>query len=106
MAIDLLKLAGRDNPIPTPSVPVSTGPPKPGAKLAEEFQKIFGDQLAELVNVTQESARLDRDFAAGVEGVGIDDVMISAAKSGLAVDAALQIRNLAFRAFQTLTQLR
>lgn len=76
-----------------------------GAQVVDEFSNILKEKMGDLVGVTQESARADRDFAAGKTD-NIHEVMMSAAKASLAVDTAVQIRNLAIRAYQSLVQLR
>lgn len=79
--------------------------PGAGAALADEFSNILDEKLGDLVSTTQDAARLQRDFAAGKTD-NIHEVMIAGAKANLAVETALQIRNLALRAYQTLSQLR
>lgn len=105
MSIDLLSLrVGATAEKPAAAEPTSK-PPGAGSQVAGEFASILRGKLDDLVDVTTESARLDRDFAAG-KTENIHEVMVAAAKSGLAVETALQIRNLAVRAYTTLTQLR
>lgn len=103
MSIDLLKLT----PQPQPAAePVAKGASSTsGAGLAGEFEKIFGEQMQNLIGVTQKSEQLDRDFAAG-KSDNIAAVMVAGAEAGLAVETALQVRNMALRMYQTLTQLR
>jgi flagellar hook-basal body complex protein FliE len=102
--MDLMKLVP---PMPDKvlETPVATPKMGAGAHVAQEFGNILKEKMGDLVEVTQESARADRDFAAGKTD-NIHEVMISAAKASLAVDTAVQIRNLAIRAYQSLTQLR
>ena len=76
-----------------------------GAVVAEEFKNLLKEKIGDLVDVTQTSSRMTRDFVAGKVD-NLHEVMIASAKSGLAVDTALQIRNLAIRAYQNLSQLR
>lgn len=75
------------------------------ASLVENFSSILSENLGGLVETTQDAARLQRDFAAGKTD-NIHEVMIAGAKANLAVETALQVRNLALRAYQTLSQLR
>jgi flagellar hook-basal body complex protein FliE len=108
MTLDLMKLVPSaparesDKPSIRRSTVVGGGA---GSVVAEDFKSLFKEKLGALVDVTQESSRLTRDFAAGKVD-NIHEVMISAAKSGLAIDTALQIRNLAIGAYQKLSQLR
>ncbi|RMH56223.1 MAG: flagellar hook-basal body complex protein FliE [Candidatus Hydrogenedentota bacterium] len=84
---------------------VASAPPKPGAELVQEFGKILGEKLESLIDVTQTSERMARDFAAGkVEN--LHEVMIAGAKADLAIETAVQVRNLAVRAYQNLTTMR
>lgn len=76
-----------------------------GSDVASEFQNILSGHLKSLVKVSQHSNKMDRDFAAGKVN-NVHDVMVAAARSSLAMDTAIQIRNLAVRAYQKLTQLR
>lgn len=103
MSIDLLKLTPQPRPTeePTPKSSSSAS----GAGLAGEFEKIFGEQMQNLIDITQKSERLDRDFAAGKTD-NINAVMVAGAEAGLAIETALQVRNMALRMYQTLTQLR
>lgn len=102
--IDLMKLVppAPVKPTQAPEVAPKLGA---GAHVVQEFGSILKEKMGDLVAATQESARADRDFAAGKTD-NIHEVMVSAAKASLAVDTAVQIRNLAIRAYQTLTQLR
>lgn len=105
MAMDLLKLTGRSMAENT-GVKIPDEKKPPGDELVGNFQDIFGEKINELVDITQHSAKMKRDFAAGVEGVDIHDVTIASAQAGLAVESAIQIRNLALRAYQTFSNLR
>jgi flagellar hook-basal body complex protein FliE len=102
--LDLMKLVPSATERPAES-PLTTPKMGAGAHVVQEFGSILKEKMGDLVAATQESARADRDFAAGKTD-NIQEVMISAAKASLAVDTAVQIRNLAIRAYQTLTQLR
>ena len=102
--MDLMKL--------TPKMPEAFQKPKKdeeskgaGASLADTFSQILDEKLGDLVGATQDAARLQRDFAAGRTD-NVHEVMIAGAKANLAVETALQVRNLALRAYQTLSQLR
>lgn len=99
--IDLLDL--------TPRPPVEAGraaaPAARGPDLGDEFARILAEKVGEMNDLQRESARLDRALAAG-EAVDIHQVMIAAAKANLALDLAVQVRNLALRAYTQVTQIR
>ncbi|HBW47756.1 TPA: hypothetical protein DEF17_07480 [bacterium] len=94
--IDLEKASAKKEIIPEKA---------PGADIAQSFKSLLENKVNDLVAVTQESDKLDRDFEAG-KTEDVHQVMVAAAKSQLAIDTALQVRNLAIRAFTSLTQLR
>lgn len=73
--------------------------------VVEEFSKLLSEKIGGLIETTQNSARLQRDFAAGKTD-NIHEVMIAGAKSSLVIETALQVRNLALRAYQALSQIR
>lgn len=109
MIDDLLKLTPRP---PGEDAAERAGSARPaqvkigaGAQVVDDFRKLYHEQLAGLVDVTTHSDRLDRAFAAGKTD-NIHEVMVAAAQSSLALETAMQVRNIAVRAFQTLTQLR
>ncbi len=110
MIDDLLKLTARPPGIDsfersareTASTAIKPGA---GAQAAEDFQKLFQENIQNLASVTTHSDRMDRAFAAG-ETDNIHEVMVAASHANLALETAMQIRNIAVRAFQTLTQLR
>ena len=110
MSMDLLKMTAR---LPEamgehaaggagakPSVPLGAG-----AQVASDFGKLFQENVNSLVDVTAHSDRLDRAFAAG-QTDNIHEVMVAAAQANMALETAMQVRNIAVRAYQTLTQLR
>lgn len=99
---DLVPRARETADDPGPSVKPARGS---GADLIGEFEKILRSEMNDLVAVTQEESRLNRDFAAGKVD-NVHEVMTAAAKANLAMETAIQIRNLAVRGFQRLTQLR
>lgn len=76
-----------------------------GASLIGDFQKILGEKLGDLVGATGEAAKMQREFAAGKTD-NIHEVMIAGAKANLAMETAMQVRNLALRAYTQLSQLR
>jgi len=85
--------------------PAKAGSKKGAASLIEDFSSILSKNLGGLVETTQDAARLQRDFAAGKTD-NIHEVMIAGAKASLAVETAIQVRNMALRAYTTLSQLR
>lgn len=89
---------------PEPGRPEGAARPR-GPDLADEFANVLAAKMRDLADLQRESARLDRALAAG-EAVEIHQVMIAAAKAGLAMDLAVQIRNLALRAYTQVTQIR
>jgi flagellar hook-basal body complex protein FliE len=98
--VDLIDLT------PRPAEPDRSGaPPSRGPDLGEEFGRILSLKMKDLNDLQRESARLDRALAAG-EAVDIHQVMIAAAKAGLALDLAVQVRNAALRAYTQVTQIR
>lgn len=95
--------------VPRPAEADATAAPKrsgaTGADLADGFSKILSEKMGEMNELQKESARLDEALAAG-EAVDINRVMIAAAKAGLALDLAVQVRNMAMRAYTQVTQIR
>ncbi len=106
MKLDLMKLRAEAplEPASTRTASVVRERP-PGAQLAEGFKSLLDEKIQDLAGITTDSARMDRDFAAGKTD-NVHEVMVAAAKSSMAIDTAVQIRNLAVRAFNALTQLR
>lgn len=105
MSVDLLKLVPQARKESAAMPAAAKAEPGTGASIIEEFHAIFSEKMKDLVDATSTSDRLDRDLAAGKTD-NIHEVMIAASKAGLAVETAMQVRNMALRAYQTLTQLR
>ena len=77
--------------------------------LASESHASFADILLnsiDSVNKMQAEARtLSQDYLTGKPGVGLNDVMVSLQKSGIALNLGIQVRNKMVNAYQEIMNM-
>jgi flagellar hook-basal body complex protein FliE len=64
-----------------------------GAVAGASFANALGDALKSVSQTQQQSSALQKQFQAGVEGVGIEETMLAMQKSQIGFQAALAVRN-------------
>lgn len=91
-------IANKDNKIDTKNVSAKNSEASPVAKLALDIQNGFSNSLNDL-NAVQRQAEDDFETFAAGGNISVHEVMISAQKSNLAMQMAIQLRNQMLNAY-------
>jgi flagellar hook-basal body complex protein FliE len=60
---------------------------------AVDFAQVFKNQLDQVNSLEKNSQQLSQRFSLGDDSVNLSDVMIATQKSGIAMQASIQVRN-------------
>jgi len=71
----------------------AAGTPRAPGAVGTSFADALGDALKQVSSAQRQSSELQRQFQAGVEGVSLEETMVSMQKAQIGFQAVLAVRN-------------
>ena len=72
---------------------------------AVDFANIFKNQLDQVNHLEKNAQQLQQRFSLGDDSVNLSDVMIASQKSGISMQAAIQVRNKLITAYNDIMNM-